>query len=48
MSSSPSADSQEQAPQVLLGGDRLGEHDGLAAAAAVPPQIENHLDCFLE
>ena len=42
------ADGEKQASQVLLGGDRLGEHDGLAAAATVPPQIENHLDRFLE
>ena len=39
---------EEQAAQVLLGGDRLCEYDGLAAAAAVTPQIENDLDSFLE
>ena len=48
MSSSPQADIEQQLPQVFLRGDRLGEHDGLAAAATVPPQIENHLDRFLE
>ena len=41
-------DRQQQATQILLGGDRLGEHDGLAAAAAVPPQVQNYLDGFLE
>lgn len=39
---------EEKAAQVLLGGDRLGEHHSLAAAMSVSPQIENHLDRFLE
>ena len=30
------ADGEEQASQVFLGGDRLGEDDGLAAAAVRP------------
>ena len=34
------ADGQKQASQVILGGDRLGKNNGLAAAVAVPPQIE--------
>ncbi len=42
------ADGEKQASQVLLGSDRLGKHDGLAAAATVPPQIKNHFDRFLE
>ena len=42
------ADVEKQLPQVFLRSDRLGEHDGLAAAASVPPKIENHLDSFLE
>jgi hypothetical protein len=42
------ADGEEQASQVFLGSDRLGKHDGLAAAATLPPQIKNHLDRFLE
>src|SRR5260370_9943182 len=42
------ANGEEQGAQVLLCSDRLGKHDGLAAAATVPPQIENNLDRFLK
>ena len=35
------ADVEEQPPQVLLRGDGLGEHDRLAAAAAVATEIED-------
>ncbi len=42
------ANSEKQASQVLLSRDRLGEHYGFAAAAAVPSEVENHLDRILE
>ena len=38
----------EQRSQVLLGGDGFGEHHGLAAAGAVSPEVEDHLDGILE
>jgi hypothetical protein len=39
---------QEQLAQVFLGGNGLGEHHGLAAAAAVAAQIEYNADSVLE
>ena len=41
-SSSLQTDVEQQRSQVLLRGDRLGEHDRLAAAAAVAAEIEDH------
>jgi hypothetical protein len=35
------AHGEEKTAQVLLGGDRLGEHHGLAAAAAVSAEIQD-------
>ena len=48
MSSSPRPMARSKLPQVLLGRDRLGEHDGLAAAAAVRPRSRITSDRFLE
>ncbi len=42
------ASAEKQVSQVLLGGDGLGEHDGLAATATITTQIENDSDGVLE
>src|SRR6516162_6799983 len=42
------ADGEKKLPQVFLRGYRFCKNDGLAAAMAVSPQIQNYFDGFLE